>query len=75
MARKWVFTPIFCLNTVTTGSDVPDFFSFLPDFHLLIEIYPLVPFPPSVTLTVRFSRVTHLGPGLVRRTPLTRVRA
>ena len=48
LARKWVFTPIFCLHTVTTGSGDPTFGYFLQTFHVLIEIYPLVPFPPSV---------------------------
>ena len=48
VAPKHVFTPIFCLHTVTTGSGLRYFCSFLRYFDVLIEIYPLVPFPSSV---------------------------
>ena len=43
-----LFTPIFRLHAVTAGSGDRDFGYFLRDFHVLIDIYPLVPFPPSV---------------------------
>ena len=48
LASKHLFTPIFRLHAVTAGSGYRDFGYFLRDFHVLIEIYPLVPFPPSV---------------------------
>ena len=48
LGRKHVFTPIFCLHTVTTGSGFTTFGYSLSTFHLLTEIYPMVPFPPSV---------------------------
>ena len=47
-ARKHVFTPAFRLHTVVAGSDLRNFGNSLRNFHLLTEIYPLVPFPPSV---------------------------
>ena len=48
MPPKRIFTPLSRLHTITTGSgDMPFGYSLLP-FHVLIEIYPLVPFPPSV---------------------------
>ena len=70
MARKHVFTPTFCLHTVTTGSDFRNFGNSLRNFHLLIEICPLVPFPPSLGAMVSDYTSTPL-----RWTPLTRVRA
>ena len=48
VAPKHIFTPIFRLHTVTTGSGLRCFCSFLRCFDVLIEIYPLVPFPSSV---------------------------
>ena len=52
------------------GSDFRTFGYFLRTFHLLIEIYPMVPFPSSV-------RVGFLGytRTLVRCTPVTRAGA
>ena len=51
LPSKHAFTPIRCLHTVTTGSGGSGeglFGYLLRLFHVLIEIYPLVPFPPSV---------------------------
>ena len=48
LAQNQVFTPIFRLHAVTTGSGDRPFGCFLRPFHLLIEIYPLVPFPSAV---------------------------
>ena len=70
LAQKHVFTPIFRLHTVTTGSGFRNFRNSLRNFHLLTEIYSMVPFPPS--LRVGFSRYTS---GLVRWTPPTRADA
>ena len=43
LAPKHLFTPIFCLPTVTTGSgDMPFGYLLLP-FHVFTEIYPLIP--------------------------------
>ena len=47
-APKPIFTPIFRIHTGTTGSGYLLFGYFLRLFHVLIEIYRLVPFPPSV---------------------------
>ena len=65
-----VFTPIFRLHTVTTGSGDRPFGCFLRPFHLLIEIYPMVPFPPSVRLGVSDVRADVLRWG-----PVTSARA
>ena len=48
LGPKNLLTPIFRLHAVTAGSGDRDFGYFLRDFHVLIEIYPLVAFPPSV---------------------------
>ena len=40
-AQNQLFTPIFRLHTVTTGSGYQPFGYFLQPFHLLIEIYVL----------------------------------
>ena len=45
MARKWVFTPIFCLHIDFARLVDMDFGYSLLDSHVLLEIYPLVPFP------------------------------
>ena len=45
---KCIFTPLSRLHTVTTGSGEGPFGYSLRPFHVLIEIYPVVPFPPSV---------------------------
>ena len=66
MARNYVFTPTFCLHTVTTGSGDMPFGYFLMTFHVLIEIYPLVPFPPSVR-----ERVSDYTRTSLQWTPLT----
>ena len=52
------------LHTVTKVCDDQPFGYFLQPFHLLIEIYPLVPFPPSVCEEepVYTSRVRGWGP-------------
>ena len=47
-APKHFFTPFFRVHTFTTGSGDRDYGYFLRDFHVLIEIYPLVPFSSSV---------------------------
>ena len=64
LAQNQVFTPIFRLHTVTTGSGDRLYGYFLRLFHVLIEIYPLVPFPPSVHkgFSVYTSRVSGWGP-------------
>ena len=66
LARNYVFTPTFCLHTVTTGSGDMPFGYFLMTFHVLIEIYPLVPFPPSVR-----ERVSDYTRTSLQWTPLT----
>ena len=48
LAPKHLFTPIFRLHTVTAGFGDRPFGYFLRPFHVFTEIYPLVPFPPSV---------------------------
>ena len=65
-----IFTPVFRLHTVTTGSGDRLFGYFVRLFHVLIEIYPLVPFPLSVRVGVS---VYTSDP--VRRTPQTRADA
>ena len=74
-AQNQLFTPIFCLQTVTTGSGYQPFGYFLQPFYALIEIYPLIPFPPSVRLGVsdvradvlRWGPVTSAEAGTERR--------
>ena len=56
LAQNGVFTPRVCLHSGSTGSNFRSFGYFLRSFLLLIEIYPLVPSPPSVRLG--FSRYT-----------------
>ena len=70
LALKHVFTPNFCLHTVTTGSGLLTFDCPLLTFHLLTEIYPMVPFPPSLGAVVSDYTSTPL-----RWTPLTRADA
>ena len=45
---KHIFTPIFRLHTCTKVFRFRNFGSVLRNLSVLIEIYPLVPFPPSV---------------------------
>ena len=66
LAQNHVFTPIFCLHTVTKVCGYRPFGYFLRPFHLLIEIYPLVPFPPSVR-----ERVSDYTRTSLQWTPLT----
>ena len=70
LAPKHVFTPNFRLHTVTTGSGFRTFRNSFRTFHLLTEIYPLVPFPPSLSAVVSDYTSTPL-----RWTPLTRADA
>ena len=70
LAPKHVFTPILCLHTVTTDSSLRFYGYLLRFFHLLTEIYPMVPFPPSVREGVSDYTSTPL-----RWTPLTSARA
>ena len=65
-AGKHIFTPIFRLHTVTTDSGDRRFGYFLRRFHVLIDIYPLVPFPPSLCEGVSDYTRTSL-----RRQPVT----
>ena len=69
-AQKHVFTPNFRLRTVTTGSGLLTFDCSLLTFHLLTEIYPMVPSSPSVREGVSDYTSTPL-----RWTPLTSARA
>ena len=66
LARNHVFTPIFRLHTVTTGSGERLYGYFLRLYHLLIEMYPLVPFPPSGR-----ERVSECTRATLLWTPLT----
>ena len=66
MPSKHAFTPIFCLHTVTTGSGEGLFGYLLRLFHVLIEIYPLVPFPPSIR-----EGVSDVTADVLRRGPVT----
>jgi hypothetical protein len=70
LAPKHIFTPIFRLHTVTTGSGLRTYGYFLRTFHVPTEIYPMVPFPPSLGVGVSDYTSTPL-----RWTPLTRADA
>ena len=48
LARNHVFTTTFCVCNVTKVCGYRPFGYFLRPFHLLIKLYPLIPFPSSV---------------------------
>ena len=68
-APEHLFTPNFCLHTVTTGSGFRNFGNSLRNFHLLTEIYPMVPFPSSLGVGI-----SDYTPTPLRWAPLTRAR-
>ena len=57
----------FYLHTSTTGCGVTAYGSFFMVYYLLIEIYPLVPFPPSEFL--EFSMFRGLTSQITRGRP------
>ena len=58
------------LHTVTKVCGDMTFGYFLLTFHVLIEIYPLVPFPPSVR-----QGVSDVTADVLRRRPMTSAEA
>ena len=67
---KRVFTPMFRLHTFTTACGLLTYACSLLTFHVLIEIYPLVSFPPSEGVGFSDYMLT-----LLLWTPLTGARA
>ena len=65
-----LFTPFFCIHTITAARGLRCFARLLRCFHLLTEIYPMVPFPPSVREGVSDYTSTSL-----RWMPMTSARA
>ena len=47
-AGKHIFTPTFCLHTITAARGLQRFARLFQRFHPLTEIYPLISFSPSV---------------------------
>ena len=62
-ARKHVFTPAFRLHTVVAGSGLLTFDNSLLTFHLLTDIYPMVPFPPSHRVVPQVTKTQSSGEG------------